>query len=147
LPRLFQKSDNLALFEVHRSRRLLFLLLFLHSSALIAGLSNSLAWFYKLFICIAVVISLWRCLQREWFNFQSYSLCCKKTDWFINFAQGDSQPLQILPTTVVTTQVIVLHYKKKKKHQVLIFKDSLTTADYRTLQVLLKITYSVNRTK
>jgi len=147
LPRLFPTSANVALFEIHKSRRLLFLLLFLHSSAIVAGLSNGLAWFYKLFICVAIVISLWRCLQREWFNFQSYSLCYKKTDWFINVAQGDSQLLQILPTTVVTTQLIVLHYQQLKKHQVLIFKDSLTAADYRTLQVLLKITYSVNRTK
>lgn len=147
MSRLFQKSDNLALFEIQKSRRLLFLLLFLHGSAVVAGLSNGLAWFYKLFICVAIVISLWRCLQREWFNFQSYTLCCKKTEWFINFAQGDSQPLQILPTTVVTTQVIVLHYQQLKKHQVLIFKDSLTTADYRTLQILLKITYPVNRIK
>jgi len=86
-------------------------------------------------------------LQREWFNFQPYSLFATKTDWFIKFAQGDRQPLQILPTTVVTTQLIVLHYQQLKKHQVLIFKDSLTMADYRTLQVLLKITYPVNRTK
>jgi hypothetical protein len=107
----------------------------------IACIDNGLAVLYKLVALGCVSSSLWFYLSRYHLRSKPYQLSYnEQAQWWL-ITENTSQTLQILPSSVITTWLIVLHFRLENGQfqSLLIVKDALSTADYRTLVVTLKI--------
>jgi toxin CptA len=121
---------------------LLRFLIITHSLAVFASLANALPWLYKLLSLAAVGLSLFISLRRYHYQFQPYCIRYNETSaWSIAMMDDDFQPMQILPSSVITSWLIVLHFQLEngKHQQSVILNDALSEQDYRTLVVTLKI--------
>jgi hypothetical protein len=135
-----KKSAPLHTFRVHKSRLLKRLLWFLHLLAVVAAVANSLAWYYQLISVMLVALSLLHGLRRYHYRFQAYSLCYAESGWSIALQENEFQPMQILPSTVITTLGIVLHVRLNATQRLNLFipRDALARRDYKALIIALK---------
>lgn len=65
-----------------------------------------------------------------------------KNQWSTTFNNQPFQPITILSTTVITQWLVILHFEIQQHSLTrLIFRDSLSSNDYRRLMVQLKINH------
>lgn len=107
-----------------------------HGLAFIAVLLNNLPWLVRIAIVVIVVADFW--IQRQSIKKESRIITYNdRLGWQIKTG-GDLEPIEILPSTVVTPVVIFLHIKAKPAQ--IIVHDALDDDDFRRLIVKLKLT-------
>jgi len=145
-----QKFVTPLLFTIRQSRLLLYLLIIIHSIAVVACFNNGLPWFYQFFALFLVIISA-MFYGRDYKKFQPFVIRYNQAmGWQLaKMKNDDYQELQVLPTTILTAQFIVLHFQLQtgRKQSLVIMNDALDFKDYQYLLVGLKISgLSENKT-
>ena len=141
------KYQPALLLTLKPSKRLIQIVIFVHTLALGACIVNALAIAIKISLFAIICIHLWLTVRR--LNAEQYTI--KHTDAFVwEISEGnDFASIDILKSTVITTFVLFLHFKSRSqtgfwksdaKKTLLVLKDSLTEDDYRYLIVKLKTT-------
>jgi len=131
-----KKSEPPLSLTLQPSTRFRQLLIIIHLLALIASLSNSLAWPIKLAVFFAVIGHGYRQNQQIKRPLPSVQHTTEK-GW-----QIDGMAVTILPSTVVTPWLIFLHFRRNlQRHTLLIPQDALSGDEFKQLIVRLKTTF------
>lgn len=141
------KSEFGLLLTIKPSKRLKKMVVFAHTLALGASMTNALAFAIKISLCALICIHCWWTVKR--LTSERYAI--KYTEalgWEVS--EGcDFVPVDILKSTVITTQTLFLHFKHSSQAQswksghkktLLVLNDALAVEDYRSLIVKLKTT-------
>jgi hypothetical protein len=125
--------------ELQSSKRLVRMMLLIHSLALIASVFNNLPLLIKLTVFSTVLVHGYFVFMKP-INAQQ-TIEHSETGWRVL-----GMEVEILPTTVISTLAIFLHFKTddNAKHSLVIFNDVLSKHDYRNLLVRLKISTTNN---
>ncbi len=128
-------------FIIRQSSILIYGLILLHLTAVIAALCNGLDFGVRLGVGALILASLFYYLKRE-LRFQSIFIRHGPINgWEIAYSAGRYIAVDILPSTVVSPYLVILHFKQtdKLKQTIFILKDALMGDEYRKLMVQLKI--------
>jgi hypothetical protein len=141
------KYQAALLFTLKPSKRLIWMVLFVHTIALGASMANALVFAFKISLCTLICIHCWSMVRR--LNAEHYTI--KHTEalgWEVS--EGfDFSSVEILKSTVLTTVALFLHFKYDSQVQswkpghkkvLLVLNDALAEEDYRCLIVRLKTT-------
>jgi hypothetical protein len=140
-------SESSLLLTIKPSKRLNKMVIFVHTLALAASMTNALALSSKVSLFALIGIHCWLTVRR--LSAEHYTI--KHTEalgWERSEGSGFAS-IEILKSTVITTQALFLHFKHttqaqswKSAHKktLLIFNDALAEEDYRCLIVKLKTT-------
>jgi hypothetical protein len=142
-----EKYQPALLFALKPSKRLIRMVLFVHTIALGASMANALAFAIKISLCTLICLHCWLTVRR--LNAEHYTI--KHTEalgWEVS--EGfDFASVEILKSTVITTFALFLHFKHSSQGQswkpghkktLLVLNDALAEDDYRCLIVKLKTT-------
>lgn len=117
------------------------LLFALHALAIIAVFISALALLYKTILTVCILVSLFIYAKRE-FDFEGLTIrYADSFGWEIAFSENQFNPIQVLPSTVITSHSIVLQYKtqSQQKRAIIICRDAMIKDNFRKLLVELKI--------
>ena len=141
------KYQTALLLTLKPSKRLLWMVLFVHTIALGASMANALPFVIKISLFTLICLHCWLTVRH--LNTEHYTI--KHTDtlgWEVS--EGfDFASVEILKSTVFTTVALFLHFKYDSQVQswkpghkktLLVVNDALAEEDYRCLIVKLKTT-------
>jgi hypothetical protein len=133
------KIDPPLQLELKCSKRLIKLMIFIYTLALVAGVLNSLPALVKLALLTTIAIHGYFTVKQ--LNTQQYCLEHTETGWRLAIG-NEFVDIEILPSTVISIVAIFLHVKieNNPKQTLVIFSDALAEDDYRCLIVRLKTT-------
>jgi hypothetical protein len=142
-----EKYQTALLFTLKPSKRLIRMVLFVHTIALGASMANALVFAFKISLCTLICIHCWSTVRR--LNAEHYTI--KHTEalgWEVS--EGcEFASIEILKSTVFTTVALFLHFKYDSQVQswkpghkktLLVLNDAMAEEDYRCLIVRLKTT-------
>jgi hypothetical protein len=141
------KYQTALLLTLKPSRRLLWMVLFVHAIALGAGMANALPFVIKISLFTLICIHCWLTIRH--LNTERYTIKHTETlGWEVSDG-FDFASVEILKSTVFTTVLLLLHFKYDSQVQpwkpghkktLLVVNDALAEEDYRCLVVRLKTT-------
>jgi hypothetical protein len=144
---MLNKFEPSLLLTIKPSKRLNWMVIFVHTIALGASMANALVFAIKISLFTLICLHCWLTIRH--LNAEHYTLKHTETlGWEVSDGSKFAS-IEILKSTVFTTAALFLHFKYDSQVQswkpghkktLLVLNDALAEEDYRCLIVRLKTT-------